>query len=232
MDYIKEKYTARVITFGTRAECDVIGTNLHTQGNCGSLTIEGQHIKAPIAGRANLMNLLTAWSVCRDFKISLSDFAAAAESIQQIAMRLQVQTIGPLTVLNDCYNANPVSMANALSCLHSMDNHDGKRKIFIAGCMAELGSQSRQLHQELGARAVWEKVHILLAAGPYAGDILTGAAQAGLPSSRMAAFKDTEQLCDNLHKWIEPDDIILVKGSRLAGMEKAIARLQELFEKQ
>jgi UDP-N-acetylmuramoyl-tripeptide--D-alanyl-D-alanine ligase len=232
VDYIKKTYASHVVTFGTSDNCDIIGTDLQTEGGSGSLAIEGQHISVPLAGRANLINALTVWAICRDFKITLSDFAAAANVFEPIPMRLQVQTIGPLTVLNDCYNANPVSMANALSCLSSIGLRNAGRTVFVAGCMGELGAQSKQLHLELGEKAASEGIRIVLAAGPFAGDILTGAAQAGLASDRMQAFEKTEQLCDNLHKWIQPDDIILVKGSRFTGMEKAVARLRELFEKQ
>ncbi|MCI0500044.1 MAG: UDP-N-acetylmuramoyl-tripeptide--D-alanyl-D-alanine ligase [Planctomycetales bacterium] len=232
VEYIKKTYARRVTTFGTSPNCDVIGADLRTEGSAGWLSIEGRRISVPLAGRANLMNVLTVWSICRDLKITLSDFAEAIQSIKPIAMRLQMHAIGRLTVLDDCYNANPVSMANALSCLHSIGIRSGGRTVFAAGCMGELGEQSKQLHQELGANAVAEGVQVILAAGLFAQDILSGAKQAGLPEDRMQAFENTGQLCDNLHKWLRPDDIILVKGSRSAGMEKAIIRLRELVEKQ
>ena len=141
-------------------------------------------------------------------------------------MRLEVENIGPLTVINDCYNANPASMSNALYCLSSMAENMDKRKVFIAGSMAELGSQSESLHEQLGQEAVSEGVCVLLAVGPFSKSILQGA---GRDSCLMCAFNQTEQLCDNLHKWIQPDDIVLVKGSRSASLETAVQRLRELF---
>ena len=117
-------------------------------------------------------------------------------------------------------------MANALSCLHSMASNTEKRKVFIAGSMAELGALSGSLHMQLGQKVVSDGVGVLLAAGPFAEQILQGA---GKDTCLMCAFKETEQLCDNLHKWVQPDDIILVKGSRSANLERVVLRLRELF---
>lgn len=229
--YVRTIFAGRLVTFGTGPDCDVAAADLETEGSRGHLSIEGRCITVPLAGRANLVNILTVWSICRDFNIDLSDFQRAVETLTPIPMRLQIYSVGRLTILDDCYNANPVSMANALSCLHSIDRQ-GRRKVFLAGCMAELGAQSALLHYQLGAAAAAEGVDILLAAGPFAGAVLEGAAQAGLPLEQMAAFEKTAQLCDNLHKWIRADDIILIKGSRSAGMEMAADRLRDLFEKQ
>jgi UDP-N-acetylmuramoyl-tripeptide--D-alanyl-D-alanine ligase len=107
-----------------------------------------------------------------------------------------------------------------------MASNTEKRKVFIAGSMAELGPQSESLHTELGKIAICEGVEVLLATGPFASQILQGAGQV---SCQMCAFEKTEQLCDNLHKWVQPDDIILVKGSRSANLEQAVQRLRELF---
>jgi UDP-N-acetylmuramoyl-tripeptide--D-alanyl-D-alanine ligase len=229
LDYVKRHFDTSIITFGEKGECDVRGIDLATTGSQGSLKIDGHHVSVPLAGKANLSNVLTAWSVCRDLGVSLADFIEAVQSLKSAFMRLEIENIGPLTVINDCYNANPASMANALSCLSSMARSTEKRKVFIAGSMAELGPQSESLHEQLGQEAVSQGVRVLLAAGPFAEQILQGAARAGLGASSMCAFKETEQLCDNLHKWIQPDDIVLVKGSRSANLEKAVQRLRELF---
>lgn len=226
LDYVKKHYFVPIITFGENERCDVRGTDLVTTGSQGSLIIDGQPVNVPLPGRANLSNVLTAWSVCRDLGVSLLDFNDAVQSLKAGFMRLEIEEIGGLMVINDCYNANPVSMANALSCLGSMACKNGRRKIFIAGSMAELGPQSKLLHRELGQKAISEGIQVLLAVGPFAEQILQGV-QDG--SCWVCAFAETEQLCDNLHKWIKPDDIVLVKGSRSANLEKAVQRLRELF---
>ncbi len=228
VEYVKKTYDTEVVTFGTDETCDIIGIELQADGSKGSLTIENQRIKVPLSGMAALMNALTVWSVCRDLKIPLSDFSGIIGRLRPVSMRLEVQTVGPVTILNDCYNANPASMANALSCLRSFRKNGTERLVFIAGLMGELGESSAQFHCELGERAAAEEVDVLLACGEFAADVVFGAVH----SKRkvlVQAFENTGQLCDNLHKYIQPDDIVLVKGSRLAGLEKAVERLKELF---
>jgi UDP-N-acetylmuramoyl-tripeptide--D-alanyl-D-alanine ligase len=227
-DYIRTFFNGRVVTFGEDENCDVRGLDLLTAGDRGTLTIEGNTVHVPLAGKANLLNVLAAWSVCRDLGIALAEFIQAAETLRPIKMRLAFENIGPLLVLDDCYNASPVSMSNALSCLSSMAKQTGRRKVFIAGCMAELGVQSACLHEQLGREAVSQGVQVLLAAGPFAEQILEGASD-GPTECRGDVFENTRQLCDNLHKWVQPDDIILVKGSRAANLEQAVQRLRELF---
>jgi UDP-N-acetylmuramoyl-tripeptide--D-alanyl-D-alanine ligase len=229
IDYLKKTYAVRVVSFGTTPGCDIIGTQLSTSGPSGSLVIDGVKVKVPLPGEANLRNCLTVWSICRDLGIALSDFAEAVGTIPPVTMRLEVQTIGPLTVLNDCYNANPASMANALNCLGAMAKERSARAVFVAGSMGELGERAGDLHVELGLRAADEGVQLLLACGPFAEQIVRGAGE-GKGIASMQAYENTSQLCDNLHKWLQPDDIVLVKGSRLAGLEKAIDKMHQLYK--
>ncbi len=217
------------LMFGTGPACDFQGQNLKTQGNWGELTIEGLPIKVPMPGRANLMNTLAAWAICKTLGLSLSDFADAIKDIEPVAMRMNIETIGPIQVIVDCYNANPASMDNALDCLSTLSQMDHRRAVFVAGCMAELGPASQKFHYELGQKAVHNGVQFLAAAGPFASDIIAGATQAGLNPARCKSFPDTQFLCDNLHEFIQPADIVLVKGSRSAGMEKAVEQLRKLF---
>jgi len=232
LNYVKTHFDVPMITVGESQACDVRAIDLQTTGDRGSLVIEDCRIDVPLPGRANLSNVLTAWALCRDLGISLPDFTEAVKSLKPGSMRLEVETIGPLTVLNDCYNANPASMANGLSCLSAMARNTGKRPVFIAGTMAELGAQSAALHQQLGRQAAAEGIRILLACGPFAERVVQAAAEDAPGTCRTCSFENTGQLCDNLHKWVEPDDIILVKGSRSANLEKAVRRLNELFGNQ
>lgn len=228
LNNVKKHFKTSLITFGENRDCDVRGVDLTTTGDQGSLMIDGQTVCVPLAGKANLLNVLTTWSVCRDLGVALPQFIQAVETLRPIKMRLAFENIGPLLVLDDCYNASPVSMSNALACLGLMAVQTGRRKVFIAGCMAELGPQAETLHEQLGREAACQGVQVLLAAGPFSENILQGTGRDSV-SGVSQAFQSTDQLCDNLHKWIQPDDIILVKGSRAAHLEKAVQRLRELF---
>lgn len=229
VDHVRAAYDLDTVTVGIGRDCDVAGTDLETAGSHGSLVIEGRTVSIPLAGKASLLNVLFAWAVCREF-ISLPDFIEAVESLEAYDRRLVPVTIGPVMVLDDCYNANPASMANALDCLHSMAKESGRRAVFIAGCMAELGHQSVLLHEKLGRNVTYHEVDVILAAGPFSEHIVQEAMKIAKYPLESQAYEKTEQLCDNLHKWIQPDDIILVKGSRSAHLEQAIERLKHIFE--
>lgn len=217
----REMFAGRIITFGTSKNCDIIGTDLQITGNTGRLVIEGQRVEVPLAGRANLMNVLTVWSVCKDLKVPLSDYIDVIGLLKPISMRLEVLKAGNLTILNDCYNANPASMANALECLAGFGADGKQRLVFIAGTMKELGKQSQALHRELGKRAADVGVKLLLCVGPFAEDTAAGARQKR-GEMDVQTFENTGLLCNNLHKTLRGDDIVLVKGSRAAGLEKAV----------
>ena len=228
VDAAKRSFDGRVVTFGTHDNCDIIGSDFQTQGGMGSFTVEGQRVNVPLAGRANLMNALTVWSVCKDLKVSLSDYVEIVGRLEPISMRLEVLNVGSLTILNDCYNANPASMANALECLKTFRRDERGRLVFIAGTMKELGEQSVILHTELGRKAADEGVGLMLCVGAFADDTVSGACRVS-EAIQVQAFENTDSLCNNLHKYIQPDDIILVKGSRAVGLEKAVQQLNSYF---
>jgi UDP-N-acetylmuramoyl-tripeptide--D-alanyl-D-alanine ligase len=151
-------------------------------------------------------------------------------------MRAELLQIGTLTLLNDCYNANPASMRNALDILTGLDPARKRRLVFICGDMAELGQQTERLHTELGIYIAQAKVGLLVAVGKFAKiaaeaaktttESNSGFREAG--SLKIKCFEDTISACNNLHEFIKDYDIILVKGSRTAKLEMAVEKLKEL----
>jgi UDP-N-acetylmuramoyl-tripeptide--D-alanyl-D-alanine ligase len=143
-------------------------------------------------------------------------------------MRTELLQIGTLTVLNDCYNANPASMQNALDILAALGSTQKRRLVFICGSMAELGQQSHQLHAELGASVAHAKVQLLLAVGKFAQITAKAAKSSAEYDLRTKCFEDTVSACNNLEKFIKDYDIILVKGSRVAKLEMVIEKLKDI----
>ncbi len=189
-----------------------------------------------MAGPGNLENALAAWAVCSQFGLASEDFAKAAKDLSPISMRAELLQIGTLTVLNDCYNANPASMRNALDILAGLDTTGNRRLVFICGDMAELGQQTERLHTELGTSIVQAKVGLLVAVGKFA-KITTEAVKTTAEynsdsheakSLQIKCFEDTISACNNLHEFIKDYDIILVKGSRTAKLEMVVEKLKEL----
>jgi len=221
-------------TFGRSKGCDIRGEDIFFGGSESRFTIEGTEITLPLAGRGNVENALAAWAVCRRFGISIDDFIEDLKGLGDyagISMRAQVMEIGTLTVLNDCYNANPASMQNALEILVNLKGGEEQRRVFICGDMAELGVQSEELHKELGERMVAAKVQLVLAVGESAAIAAWRAQSTAGYNLQTKCFKDTLSACNNLQEFIKDYDIILVKGSRASKLEQVIEKLKELFSR-
>ena len=220
---------AEFITFGKSDGSNYQAGNIRSEGMTSRFTIDGTEVYLPLAGSGNVENALAAWAVCSQFGLTIDDFAQALKTFSPVSMRAELLQIGTLTVINDCYNANPASMRNALDILAGSDSTGKRRLVFICGDMAELGRQAEQLHAELGIYITQAKVELLLAAGKFA-TVAAEAAKSGAEYDlRTKCFEDTLSVCNNLHKFIKDYDIILVKGSRSAGLEMAVEKLKELF---
>ena len=139
---------------------------------------------------------------------------------------MQIMHLPEITIINDCYNANPASMNNALQCLKQISTEKGNRPVFVCGPMNELGAESENLHAELGRKIAQNGVKLLLATGKYANFVADTAKAAGTVAH---TFKNTDALCNKLAEFVQPDDIILVKGSRTAKLEKIIVKLKKLL---
>jgi len=219
-------------TFGRSAACDFSAEQITHDGLTSTFTIDGQQIRLPLPGPGNVDNALAAWALCEQLGLTLAQFTEALESLPSVAMRAEPLQIGTLTVLNDCYNANPASMHNALAILASLRNlksqisdvKSPRRLVFVCGPMAELGAQSDSLHIELGLAVAEAGVDLLLTVGQETKT--TGAAAKAASNSLQAEhFDDTTALSDRLAHFVTEYDIILVKGSRAARLETIVNEL-------
>jgi len=181
-------------------------------------TPEGRQLfHFPFAEAHNLENALAAVAVGVALGAPLAEMADRAANIGFSRFRGERLEMGDgIVLVNDCYNANPVSMRAALSHLAS---HGKGRRIAVLGEMAELGPGAADYHREIGASARAEGVDLLVGVGEpargYDPDELVG---------------DPEEAAELLAAQLEPGDTILVKGSRSAGLEAVAANLEELLD--
>jgi UDP-N-acetylmuramoyl-tripeptide--D-alanyl-D-alanine ligase len=204
----------RFITFGKSDGCDYRTGNVRPDGPASRFTIDGAEIYLPLAGSGNVENALAAWAACSQLGLTIDDFAYSLETLPPVSMRTEILQIGTLTVLSDCYNANPASMRNALEIPANLD---------------PTGRQAEHLHAELGKNIAQAGVKLLLGVGKLA-KIAAEAAQANADYDlEIKCFEDTVSACNNLHEFIKDYDIILVKGSRVAKLELLVEKLNELF---
>ncbi|HXS33218.1 MAG TPA: UDP-N-acetylmuramoyl-tripeptide--D-alanyl-D-alanine ligase [Solirubrobacterales bacterium] len=180
-------------------------------------TPEGRQLfHFPFTEAHNLENALAAVAVGVALGAPLTEMADRAANIGFSRFRGERLEMGDgIVLVNDCYNANPVSMRAALSHLASLGEG---RRIAVLGEMAELGPGAVGYHREIGACARAEGVDLLVGVGEsargYDPDELVG---------------DPEEAAELLAAQVEPGDTILVKGSRSAGLEAVAVTLEELL---
>ncbi len=225
----KSSKPAKFYTFGKTDGCNYQARNITGTGFGSSFVVDNTQVNLPLAGPGNVDNALAAWTVCSQFGLSIEDFAQAVKAQPAISMRAELLQIGTLTVLDDCYNANPTSMRNALDILANLDLSEKRRLVFICGDMAELGSQTERLHAEFGSSVGRAGVQLVIAVGKFAKIAAETAKADAEHDLQIKCFDDTLSACNNLEDSIKDYDIILVKGSRTAKLEMAVERLKQLF---
>jgi UDP-N-acetylmuramyl pentapeptide synthase len=128
---------------------------------------------------------------------------------------------GGIVVVNDCYNANPVSMRAALEHLAAVaDRRGAQRVVAVLGDMRELGPAAAGFHREAGAQAAAAGVELLVAVGDHARDYLRGF---GGPGEQAPDAESAAALAARL---VRTGDVVLVKASRGVGLERVTAELQ------
>jgi UDP-N-acetylmuramoyl-tripeptide--D-alanyl-D-alanine ligase len=176
-----------------------------------------QSFQFPFAEAHNLTNALAAVAAGVALGAPLAEMADRAENIGFSRFRGERLEMGDgIVLVNDCYNANPVSMRAALSHLASLE---GERRIAVLGEMAELGPGAAGYHRQIGESARADGVDLLVGVGEpardYDPDELVGT---------------PEEAAEWLAAQAEPGDTILIKGSRSAGLEAVAETLAELLE--
>jgi len=216
-------------TFGRSSHVDYRAESIACEALHSTFTIDGRQVRLPLPGPGNVENALAAWAACDLFGLTVEAFAEALRDLSGVSMRAELLHVGTLTVLNDCYNANPASMKNALVMLHNLRSRDGegrdRRLVFICGEMAELGSQSETLHADLGRAVAEAGVDLLVTVGDPPRTTARTAREASRHNLQTMSFEDAPRVCGRLQEFVRKDDIILVKGSRTARLERVVQEL-------
>jgi UDP-N-acetylmuramoyl-tripeptide--D-alanyl-D-alanine ligase len=223
-----EKAGFDFVSFGTDANCDIRADNLVSEGFSGRVTLDGVDVCVPLGGVGNLHNAVAAWAVCRELGMSAEVFAMELKTLPAVSMRMDIKEFGTVTVIDDCYNANPASMKNAVEFLMSLSLAKKKRSVFVCGEMGELGDSTERLHEELGEVIAKAHVDMVLVTGRQ-GEKVAKAIRRLQDDASVFAFTSTDELCENIINYVRADDIILIKGSRSGRLEAAVERVSQIF---
>jgi UDP-N-acetylmuramoyl-tripeptide--D-alanyl-D-alanine ligase len=179
-------------------------------------------VRLPLPGDHNARNAAAALAVVLALGREPTSAAAAMQRMALPAHRSQLVTLYGRLLLDDCYNANPASMAAALRTVASSG---GTRAFAVLGDMLELGPQEEALHHEIGELVAQLGLAGLVTVGPMAVQYALGAKSAGMPADRVASTDDPGQAAALIARWSRPGDWILVKASRGLRLERVIDAL-------
>jgi UDP-N-acetylmuramoyl-tripeptide--D-alanyl-D-alanine ligase len=204
-----------LISFGSGGDVEALEVTV-TAGETDALVRAPggeQRFKLPFAEAHNLENALAAIAAGVALGFSLGEMAGLAPGIVFSRLRGELVELAEDAILiNDSYNANPVSMRAALDHLASMSA--GGRRVAVLGEMRELGPDAAAYHREIGDYARERGVELIIGVGEHA--------DAYGPDRRVA---DAEAAADALAEALRPGDAVLVKGSRAVGLERVAEKL-------
>jgi UDP-N-acetylmuramyl pentapeptide synthase len=167
-------------------------------------------------------NAVLAVATGRVFGLPLEACAEGLRKLQLTKGRLEHKIVRGIQILDDTYNANPDSMSAALRTLASLPA--AGRRIAVLGRMGELGAESEPGHRRVGEAAAREHIDCIIGVGQEAEWIADTAAQGGV--ERVLKVGTNDEATQALREFAKPGDIVLVKGSRSARMERIVEGLQ------
>lgn len=178
---------------------------------------EGIEVRLNFPGRSAALNALSALCAAEICGISPAEAAPALAELAPPPMRLCLRRGKHLSVLDDTYNANPLSYADAIEAWSSIRC---RRRWAVAGTMRELGEKAPVFHEELGRRLALSGAELVLAVGEHAESIARAALSAGMAERAVAAAPSAEEADRKACALARPGDLVLVKGSRALGLER------------
>ena len=232
LEAIRARCRAAVVTVGEGEDCDwqLTGTVLNNDGTTFELLSPkgdwsgAYHVN--LLGHQNARNAALAIALAAELGLSREELDQGLQCCRPASMRMEMQTLGGVRIINDAYNSNPDSLLAALETMGLFPTK-GKR-IAILGDMAELGQASEFAHVEVGRLAARLGMDGLVAVGQWANKMVRAAQEEGL--ANVAAFDDINVAGQALAVKLSSGDLVLIKGSRAARMERIIELLKEAMK--
>ena len=179
--------------------------------------VGGQDVQLPLPGRHQALNAEFAWTVAQAVGITAAAAAKALMTVTVPGGRSELSQVGRLTILNDCYNANPHSFAASIVTAAALRR--GRRLVFVAGTMRELGSDAERLHREVAAQIVALDPELVAAVGEF---VPAFGPWADKLAGRLITADDAPAMGPLLASRLHGDEVIVLKGSRGAALERIL----------
>ena len=226
LNHAAKAYDGRIVKFGRTEQCQLRLSDYRPAGRGCVFEINSRlRAELSVTGSHNALNAMAAIAAAQRMGIEPDQAAAALADFAGIPMRLEWVQAGPVTVINDAYNANPSSLAAAGEVL---GNAEAPRRVLIAGDMLELGDAAEEFHRQAGMRLGSSSVDLLIGVGTLGRYIAMGADGC---DAETLSFETVEDLSAEIVDLLEPGDVVLVKGSRSMGMERLVETIRNGFER-
>ncbi len=223
--YLRETYKlppSKVITFGTGGNLQAENIRLSLEGT--SFIFKGQEFTIKVLNKSIVDCSLAAFGFLiasgydpREFRDRLGEFLPPKG-------RMNILNFGDFFIIDDTYNANPLSMKNALKTLGDLNTTS--KKIVVIGDMLELGNKSETLHREIGCFTAQCGIDFAIFFG---SDMIFAYEEYTKKGGRGIMLKKREDVLEEILKWLKDKNIILLKGSRGMQMDKFIEELKEII---
>ncbi|HYO77918.1 MAG TPA: cyanophycin synthetase, partial [Thermoanaerobaculia bacterium] len=209
-------------------DADYRATNIRERGLLGTrftLNAEGEtrELELVLPGRHNLDNLLAAIATARAVAISWEGIERGIRNVQPAYHRGIIIPFNGAHIYDDTYNSNPYALARTLELMAQAEV--AGRRIAVIGDLLELGEQELQFHREAG-KGIPKSIDVVVGVGNRSQALLAGAREAGFAESHLRHFTDAEAAGAFLRAFVQPGDLVLIKGSRGVGLDKAVAMLE------
>ena len=220
---------AMVVSDGTTetvlATKTVYATEVEAIGLTGTKAVihvgeESFAVEIPIAGEHNVYNALAAVSVAKELGLTIDEMKRGIESVQTIGGRSNLIHRNGMTIIDDCYNANPVSMKASIDVLSKAEG----RKIAVLGDMGELGADERALHFAVGEHFAGKGIDMLFCMGELSTEIVSAVVLFS-PETEIHYFGTKEALIAELKEVSKEGDTILVKASHFMNFPEIVKAL-------
>ena len=212
-------------------ECQVYGDKIVSRGLKGmTCTIHlgdtAFTVDIPMPGRHMVYNALAAAAVGNIYGLTTEQIKAGIESLEPISGRFRMIETDKFLIVDDCYNANPMSMKASLDVLQ-----DGAgRRIAVLGDMGELGADELAMHREVGAYAAFKNTDVLVCIGALSKDMAEAAKETVLATEKnmkVFHFDTKEDFYQNMGQILNENDTILVKASHFMEFPEIVKKLSE-----
>lgn len=228
---IKEVYGKPPIRFGLSQHNTIFATAILDQGLLGTncrihVGKDSFAAKIPLSGQHMIYNALAATAVGNLLGLTMDEIAKGIAAVKSMSGRNNIIQTEKYVLIDDCYNANPVSVKAGIDLLTTARG----RKVALLGDMMELGEESHIFHMEIGRYVVEKKIDVLLCVGTYSAYMQKGAIEEASKENstiEIYYFTDKNTMMQQFQDIIQSEDTILIKASHSMGFETIVKALQE-----